>query len=123
MDQGALAMSILDSIPATIGAAFNDIFRDATLSRVTPGTSDGMGGYAQTIITDACKGLVTEYTAFQRQAAGIPSNERKVLVLASTLASGLAPKPGDRLLIQGRTWSVVDVSSDPANATYECRAK
>lgn len=116
-------MTILDSLPSIIGAAFSDIFRDATLSRVTRGASDGRGGYAQTTTTDACKALVTEYTAWQRQSAGIPANERKILVLASTLESGMAPKTGDMLTIQGRVWSIVEVSSDPANATYECRGK
>jgi len=118
-----LALSILDSLPSIIGNALSDMFRDATLTRITKGASDGMGGYAQTTATDACKALVTEYTAWQRQALGIPSNERKILILAATLNSGMAPKPGDRITIQGREWSIVEVSSDPANATYEARGK
>jgi hypothetical protein len=116
-------MSILDSIPATIGAAFANVFRDATLTRVSGRTSDGRGGYSQTTTDDACKALVTEYTAFQRLSAGIPANERKILVLATTLANSAPPATGDTITIQGRTWSIVEVSSDPANATYECRGK
>lgn len=116
-------MTILDSLPETIGAALSSVFRDATLSRVSARASDGRGGHAETITTDACKALVTEYTAWQRQSAGIPANERKILVLASTLASGMAPRTGDEITIQGRAWSVIEVSSDPANATYECRAR
>lgn len=116
-------MSILDSLPATIGAALSGVFRDATLSRVSARVSDGRGGWTETITSDACKALVTDYTAWQRQAAGIPANERRILVLASTLESGMAPKTGDALTIQGRTWAIVEVSSDPANATYECRSR
>jgi len=114
-------MSILDSLPGIISSALSDMFRDATLTRVGPGASDGRGGYTETTTTDACKGLVTEYTAWQRQALGIPASERKILLLAATLTA--APKPGDRVTIQGKAWSVVDVTSDPANATYECRSK
>lgn len=116
-------MSILDSLPSIISGALSDVFRDATLTRITASTSDGMGGHAQTTTTDACKALVTEYTAWQRQALGIPANERKILILAASLNSGLAPKPGDTLTIQGKVWSVVEVNSDPANATYECRGR
>lgn len=116
-------MSILDSLPDIISGALSDVFRDATLTRITPNVSDGRGGYTQTTTTDACKALVTEYTAWQKQALGIPANERKILILAATLNSGLAPKPADTVTIQGRTWSIVEVGSDPANATYECRGK
>lgn len=114
-------MSILDSIPGIVSAALSDVFRDATLTRVSVSISDGMGGHAQTTATDTCKALVTEYTAWQRQALGIPANERKILILAATLTA--APKPTDKLTIQGKTWSVVEVASDPANATYECRGR
>lgn len=116
-------MSILDSIPAAIGAAMSSVFRDATLTRMGARTSDGRGGGATIKTTDACKALVTDYTTFQRGSLGIPTNERKILILASTLAGGMAPQPEDTINIQGRTWSIIEVSSDPANATYEARAK
>lgn len=116
-------MSILDGLPAIIGAALSDVFRDATLTRVSPGTSDGRGGFTNTTVADACKALVMDYTSFQRGSLGIPTNERKVMILASTLNSGMAPKPGDIVTIQGRAWSIIEVTSDPANATYECRGK
>lgn len=116
-------MSILDGLPDIINSALSDVFRDATLTRITNGASDGRGGYTETTTTDACKALVTDYTSYQRGSLGIPTNERKVLVLAATLESGMAPRPGDRITIQGRAWSVIEVSSDPANATYECRSK
>lgn len=116
-------MSILDSLPAAIGAAMSSVFRDAILTRISARVSDGRGGFTNTTATDACKALVTDYTSYQRGTLGIPTNERKILILASTLAGGMAPTPGDTLTIQGRTWSVIEVSSDPANATYECRSK
>lgn len=116
-------MSILDSLPATIGSAFSSLFRDATLSRVSTRVSDGRGGWTETIVSDACKALVTDYTDWQRQAAGIPASERRIIVLASTLESGMKPKTGDEITIQGRAWSIVEVTSDPANATYECRSR
>lgn len=97
------------------------VFRDATLHRATGRTSDGRGGYSAGSSDHACKALVTEYTAWQRQAMGIPANERKILILAATLDG--APKPSDKITIQDRTWSIVDVGSDPANATYECRGR
>lgn len=114
-------MSILDSLPATIASAMSPLFRDATLHRITGRTTDGRGGFTNTVTDDACKALVTEYTAWQRQAMGIPANERKILILAATLDG--APKPSDKITIQDRTWSIVDVGSDPANATYECRGR
>lgn len=116
--------SPLDSIPASINAAFSSIFRDATLSKPGARTTDGRGGATLGAATTyACKGLVDDYTAFQRQALGIPANERKIIILAAGIASAAVPVPGDSLTIQGRTWSVVEVKSDPANATYEVRGK
>lgn len=116
-------MSILDSLPSIIAGALSDTFRDATLTRVSNSTSDGRGGYVQVTVTDACKALVLDYSAFQRGQLGIPTSERKIMILAATLNSGMAPKPGDRLTIAGREWSIIEVTSDPANATYECRGK
>jgi hypothetical protein len=114
-------LSILDSIPAAIGAAFATVFRDAVLAHISGRVADGRGGFTNATTTDACKALVTDYTSYQRGTLGIPTNERKILMLASTLTT--PPAPGDAITIQGRAWSVIEVASDPANATYECRAK
>lgn len=116
-------MSILDSLPSIIGNALGEVFRDATLTRRDANVSDGRGGFTTSTTTDACKALVMDYTSYQRGSQGIATNERKVMILASTLASGMAPKGGDTITVQGRAWSIIEVTSDPANATYECRAK
>lgn len=116
-------MSILESLPATIASAMSSIFRDATLHRITGRVSDDRGGFTNTATDDACKALVEDYSQWMTApgGGGIPAGERKILILAATLSA--APKPTDTITIQGRTWSIVEVKSDPANATYECRGK
>lgn len=116
-------MTILDSLPGTINSALGGMMRDATLTKVSARTSDGRGGFTNTTTTHTCKALVSDYSAFVRGQLGIPSNERKVLVLAASVTPAAVVAPGDKITIQGRTWDVVEVTSDPANATYEARSK
>ncbi len=98
------------------------LFESATLTRAGSRSIDAETGQTfETTETEACQALVTDYTAFQRAQAGIPSNERKILVLGHGLSQ--EPRPGDRIMINGYNWSVIETSRDPAKATYECRSK
>jgi hypothetical protein len=116
-------VSILDSLPAAVNAAMASLFRPAALKGTVTRVSDGRGGFEEVFSVHACRALVTDYTAYQRAAGSIPADERKVLVLAASIADGRVPRPSDTITIQGRVWDVVEVTSDPANATYEARCR
>ena len=115
-------MGILDDIPGILSAAAGDLlFTDATLKTVSGRTTDGRGGWTQSTTSTACKALVTDYSAFMRATAGIGSDERKVIILGHEL--GVVPEPEDTVTVEGKDWRIIEVSRDPASATYECRAK
>lgn len=67
-----------------------------------------------------CKGIVAEYSDFYKLQSLVTANERKILVLANSLAT--VPVENDRITIRGKTYTVVSVASDPALATYELKA-
>lgn len=117
-------MSLLDALPGVFAAAFTPLFRDGTLKVPGTPTSDGQGGTIPgTPVSKACKVLVEDYSDFRRQALGIPANDRKIIVLADSIADGAVPAPGYTITAEGRDWSVISVARDPAAATYELQAR
>lgn len=113
-------MSILDSLPATIGSAFKTLFLDAVLTREIPGTGgDPFDPPAPTVTTYGCKGIVEAYSDYFRKNGLVDAKDRKVLILATSLA--VKPQAGDRITIQHVTFTLQEVSTDPATAVWECR--
>ncbi|HWV44125.1 hypothetical protein [Pseudorhodoplanes sp.] len=49
----------------------------------------------------------------------VAANERKVLILATSLS--VRPQPQDRVTIRGITFTINDVKTDPAEAVFECK--
>ena len=99
----------------TIGKALTPLFYAATL---THQTVTGGDGYDPTTTTAdyACKGIVDEYSAFDIANSLAQFNDRKILVLATSLS--VTPKPDDTITIRGVTYRVVNVSTDPALAVW-----
>lgn len=122
--------SPLDAIAGKIGKAFGPIFYDATLSRdsFTPDPAEPGEPGTTTITTYPCKAIHEEWGTRYLAGGLVRASDRKVLVLAATLAT--EPKPGDRITLRGETLTVVPgdtsgqpaVSTDPAKATWTLRA-
>ncbi|WP_372393964.1 hypothetical protein ABMY26_00255 (plasmid) [Azospirillum sp. HJ39] len=76
-----------------------------------------------------CKGLETGYATYSVAQSDVRATDVKVLILAGTLPAGVTPKSGDRITTPKRTVTVVPtstpgrpaVTTDPADATHECR--
>jgi len=123
--------SPLDALAGKIGKAFGGIFLDATLSRdgFTPDPAEPGEPGEITTATWPCKAIHEEWSTSYLAGGLVLAGERKVLVLAATLAT--EPKPGDRITIRGETFTVVPgasagapaVSTDPARATWTLRAR
>lgn len=100
-----------------------------TLTVVTPGTrntADLTAGTGPTTVDYACRGLIEDYKAGAVDGTQIQFGDRKVLILGKTINAGnTAPKPGDRVTIEGRTYTIVPkgVGRDPAAATYSCQVR
>lgn len=115
-------MSILDDLPDAIAEALDDVFRDAVL--LVPGAqvTDGQGGYTSGPPTEhPCKALVDDYSDMRRSSRGIPANDRKIIILAATLT--VSPALGQSIRAEGRDWSIIALSRDPAAATWEVQGR
>ena len=110
------------SLAATIGRAMSFLFLDATLARDVAGTiTDPADPPVPTEVTYTCKAIVETYDERFRLDGTVKSNERKMLILASTLA--VTPAPNDRITIRGQSYTVIDAMTDPALATWELKVR
>ena len=116
------------ALAKTIGKAMSGIFLDATLTRDGSPTGPPYDPTPGAPTDYPCKAIVDEWDAYYRQGGLVSKTDRKVLVLASTLA--VAPLSGDRITIEGLTLTVVPngsgqpaVSTDPATAVWTLRAR
>jgi hypothetical protein len=114
-------MPILDDIPALVADVAGDlVFYDAVLTRETPGEGgDPFDPPPPVVTTYDCKGLVEAYSDYFRKSGLVSQSDRKVLILAASLA--VKPQAGDRVTIQHITFTLSEVSTDPATAVFECR--
>lgn len=113
-------MSFLDAIPAEIDAELAPEFRDCVLSTATL-TSDGEGGFTTTYADTAVKALRVEYTLDYRVRNQIP--ETDVSVIALRFGVEATPTTDSRVTLQGVTYSVIAVATDPADATWTLQAR
>lgn len=115
------------SLAKTIGGAFKSLFFDAVLTRDGPTTGPDYDPTPGAPLTFACKAIVEVYSVSFRAAGLVQQNERRVLILAASLniqdvdASRRKPQPGDVLTINGTTFSILEVETDPATAIWTCR--
>lgn len=113
--------SFLDTLPATIGAAFFSTFKAASLLRDVPGTiTDPADPPPPTTTVFACRALVETYAERYRLDGTVKANDRRLMILASTLAT--TPKPADRVTVAGATYTISEVATDPATAVWACKA-
>jgi hypothetical protein len=119
-------VSLLEgSLAATIGRAFTPLFLDAVLTRDTVSSNspdiDSFDPPPPTSTDYTCKAIVENYRDRYATDTMISERDRKVLILATSLA--LTPIEGDRVTIRGITFTVLDVVTDPAIAVWECRGR
>lgn len=110
------------SLARQIGRAASSIFLPATLVRDVPGVIvDAADPPAPTQATYPCKAIVEVYSERYRLDGLVKQNERKVIILATTLS--VRPAVGDRVTISGITFTLAEVSTDPAEAAWECKGQ
>ncbi|MDB5620520.1 hypothetical protein [Tardiphaga sp.] len=108
------------SLARTIGAAFNTLFLPAVLVRDVPQTGGDPADPLPPLAANfPCRAVVEAYSQFYRANNLVQAGERKVLILATSV--GVKPTAGDRVTIQGITFAISEVSTDPATAIYECK--
>ena len=119
----------MDSLRAEFAAAADEIFRQsgdivipATLRRSSGGAYDPVTGSTAGTTVDIPCGIVLDSWE-QRQIDGdvVRVGDRRAFVRASEL--GIEPSTDDQLVIGGRTWQVLAVSTDPALVLYELHVR
>ena len=113
------------SIAAAVYSGLKNLFLDGTLTKDTASSNspdiDSFDPPAPMATGYTCKVMVETYSQFLRAGGTIKANERKVLILTNSL--NVSPSPGDRVTVRGVVFTVVEVTADPALATWECRAQ
>lgn len=110
------------SLAKTIANAAKTIFLDATLQHDTPNAgADAFDPAAPTPATYSCKAIVESYSTYFRAQGLVEQNDRKILILAATLA--ITPATGDKISVSGGTYTIVNVGTDPATAVWECQGR
>lgn len=74
--------------------------------------------------THACRGIVLEYRE-DEFGDSIQKGDRKVLLVANSIAGFAVPEPNDSITIEGATYRIAadGVKRDPAAASYECQCR
>ena len=116
-------MSILDDIPALVADAAGDlVFLDAVLNRETPGVGgDPFDPPPPSVTTYPCRALIEGYSDYFKKNGLVDAKDRKVLVLATSLA--VTPEPGDRITVQNITFTAITIGTDPATAVWEIQGR
>lgn len=69
----------------------------------------------------ACNGWTDTYEAAEHVDSSILVNDRKVYVVASTLA--IVPVPGNTIAIAGSSFTIIAVQLDPAGTAWVCQCR
>lgn len=110
------------AIARQVGAAFKSLFMPATLTRASVPDSPDYEPFdppIEVFVEYPCNAIVEAYSDKFRMDGLVAANERKVLILAASVA--VRPQPHDRVTIRGITFTISEVNSDPAEAIWECR--
>lgn len=116
----------LQSIGAAIGPAVDFLASDGQLRVPGSPSPDGQGGWIEGAATvHPVRLIVSDYSDFLRSqdSGAFGAKDRRVIVLASSLPSGVVPAVDQELVAEGVTWRALRVVRDPAGATYEIQAR
>ncbi len=123
-------MALLDDIAQIIGDAVPGagLTRPATLIKVTEGISSPgqvSGGSNPVTQAYAAQGIVGDYRDAQIDGTSILKGDRQVRLFGTTIANRKIPVPGDRIIIEGQTLTIVadGVTRDAAGACFVCQCR
>jgi hypothetical protein len=120
--------SPIDTLAATVGSAFANIFHAATLRRHVAGTIvDPADPPAPTIVDYACRALVSEFSKYLIAQGYAAADQRNVLILATSLA--VEPIVDDIVIMNagpfsGQSFALMNpILIDPAKALWDCAGR
>lgn len=110
------------SLAAQIYKGMKDLFLDATYTVDVPAVIVDPADPAAPTPTDyGCKAMVEKYSDYFTKQGLVQDGDRKVLILANSLA--IKPVANSRVTIQGITFTILKVDTDPATAVWELQGQ
>lgn len=114
------------NIAQLINNALGNAVFDQTLIKRSS-TQSTVNRTKQEIVTSPypCKGFIDEFTDDYINLTNIKKSDRKIVILGASLAAGIIPEPGDGIIAEGITFTIVPdgIVRDPAGATFTCQAR
>ncbi len=112
-----LAATITNAVASGF-AALGDVVETVTYQhRSSASYSTSAGIVTEGFTNDTASAVIVDYSRQERADAAIQPEDRKALVLASTLTA--APALGDQLVTAaGQTLQVVGIETDPVSAVW-----
>lgn len=112
-------------IAAIVDKAMSAGLLPVTLTHITPGTrgADSTAGTQPTETTHAARGIVDDYSRGEIDGTMIVFGDKKILLIGDSISPTAEPESGDRIEIEGSTYSIIHVKRDPAKATYVCQSR
>lgn len=116
-------MSVLDSIADIAYNSLKDIFSTFTVVRKIAEANDKP--WQSSVVSSeeySCKAMKSGYKSFEIDGTRIQTGDCKIIILAKSLPSGI--KTSDIIKDpSGKSWKIVSVNIDPANATFKCQCR
>ena len=95
----------------------------AVLTKVTKGTRTAgqvTGGTQPTSANYACKGFVDVLDKNRLEGSLVEDTDVLVAIIGDSIASNKVPVAGDRVTILSVEYNIIQVTTDPAKAVYNC---
>lgn len=111
------------AIRRTMGKAMRSTFYRATLICTTPGAPDPDRLWIIPHPVEEhfpCRAVVDAYSAFLVASGVVSINDVKVIILTDSLKA--TPKLTDVVSVRGKTYTILNIETDPALATWVLRA-
>ena len=79
------------------------------------------GGRDSVETSYSCKGFVDDYKEYQIDGTLVKRGDRKVVILGGSFSQ--IPEVNDFTVAEDETRKIINVTRDPAGATYECQVR
>lgn len=117
-----MGVNIAGLVNKHIGGRLNDL----QLVRVTSSPRDPDSPTSGTVkrrVTYTVKGFVESYSNNLIDGTIIKKYDRKINIIALSIPGLEIPRPGDIVITEGRSDTILAVERDPAGAMYTCQGR
>lgn len=116
LDDGSVAGWVREGLEAA------NVLYDVTLVRKVRVMNEDTGAVSsETTEEHVGRGLVVDYTTFERQQTSIEANDRRILIVQASLDT--VPLDSDMVSAKGVTYGIVRKSGDPADAMWDIQVR